>query len=75
MQDWLEGAGEAGAVYVSLGTVCSIGAAEFAELAAALSGLPCRVIWKVGRDDLPAGVSLSGLGLGDNVKACVLLDF
>ena len=62
-------------MYVSLGTVCSIGAAEFAELAAALSGLPCRVIWKVGRDDLPAGVSLSGLGLGDNVKACVLLDF
>ena len=55
-QGFVEGAGEAGVVYVSLGTVCSVGEAELRELARALSGLPCRVIWKVGapaRDHLP----------------------
>jgi hypothetical protein len=67
-QDFLEGAGDTGAVYVSLGTVCSIGAEEFRELAAALSSLPTRVVWKVGRDDLPAGLDLGNLGLGSNVK-------
>lgn len=67
-QEFLEGAGDTGAVYVSLGTVCSIGAEEFRELAAALSSLPTRVVWKVGRDDLPAGLDLGNLGLGSNVK-------
>ena len=62
-------------MYVSLGTVCSIGAGELAELAAALSSLPCRVVWKVGPDDLPARVSLPGLGLGANVKVAALLHF
>ena len=67
-QEFLEGAGDTGAVYVSLGTVCSIGAEEFRELAAAMSSLPTRVVWKVGRDDLPAGLDLGNLGLGSNVK-------
>ncbi len=61
--------GDRGVVYVSLGTVCSIGAQEFRELASALSALPAHVIWKVGADDLPQGVSLAALGLSDNVKA------
>ncbi len=60
-------------MYVSLGTVCSIGAQEFRELAAALSALPSRVIWKVGADDLPQGVSLASLGLADNVKVWIPL--
>jgi hypothetical protein len=67
-QDFLEGAGDTGAVYVSLGTVCTIGAEEFRELASALSNLPRRVVWKVGRDDLPTGLDLGSLGLGRNVK-------
>lgn len=53
---------------MSLGTVCSIGAAEFTELASALSALPAHVVWKVGKDDLPAGLDLGSLGLGSKVK-------
>ena len=53
---------------MSLGTVCSIGAAEFRELASALSALPAHVVWKVGKDDLPAGLDLGSLGLGSKVK-------
>ena len=64
----MAGSGDAGVVYVSLGTVCSIGVQEFRELAAAVSATPARVIWKVGADDLPEGVSLAALSLGDNVK-------
>ena len=64
----MEGSGEAGVVYVSLGTVCSIGEAELRELARALSRLPCRVIWKVGADDLPEGLAMAALGLGSNIK-------
>ena len=55
-------------VYVSLGTVCSIAAAEFKELASALSALPAHVVWKVGKDDLPTGLDLGSLGLGSKVK-------
>ena len=51
-------------VYVSLGTVCSIAAAEFKELASALSALPAHVVWKVGKDDLPTGLDLGSLGFG-----------
>ena len=65
----MEGAGEAGVVYVSLGTVCSIGEGELRELAAALSGVPTRVIWKVGAGDLPEGLTIAALGLGANIKA------
>lgn len=68
LQEFVGGSGEAGVVYVSLGTVCSIGPQEFRELAAALSALPARVIWKVGMDDLPEGVTLPSLGLADNLK-------
>ncbi len=68
VQAFLESSGDAGVVYVSLGTVCSIGAAEFRELASALSALPAHVVWKVGKDDLPAGLDLGSLGLGDKVK-------
>lgn len=53
---------------MSLGTVCSIGAEEFWELAGALSELPARVVWKVGRDDMPAGLDPGSLALGSNVK-------
>ena len=70
LQEFVGGSGQAGVVYVSLGTVCSIGPQEFRELAAALSALPARVIWKVGADDLPEGVTLPSLGLADNVKVC-----
>ncbi|BDA41086.1 UDP-glucuronosyltransferase 2B20 [Coccomyxa sp. Obi] len=68
LEEFMAGSGDMGVVYVSLGTVCSIGAQEFRKLAAALSALPAHVIWKVGADDLPEGVSLAALGLGDNVK-------
>lgn len=71
LQDFVEGAGEAGVVYVSLGTVCSIGADEFQAMAAALSALPARVVWKVGKDDLPGGLSLQEVRLEDNVKVCI----
>ncbi len=67
-QAFLESSGDAGVVYVSLGTVCSIGPAEFRELASALSALPAHVVWKVGKDDLPAGLDLGSLGLGSKVK-------
>ena len=68
MQAFLDSSGEGGVVYVSLGTVCSIGAEEFRELASALSGLPVHVVWKASEDDMPAGMHLSSMGLGSNVK-------
>ena len=68
LQAFLASSGDAGVVYVSLGTVCSIGAAEFRELASALSALPAHVVWKVGKDDLPAGLDLGSLALGSKVK-------
>ena len=68
VQAFLESSGDAGVVYVSLGTVCSIGPVEFKELASALSALPAHVVWKVGKDDLPAGLDLGSLGLGNKVK-------
>ena len=71
MQEFLDSSGEGGVVYVSLGTVCSIGAEEFRELASALSGLPAHVVWKASKDDMPAGMELGSLGLGSNVKVIV----
>jgi len=68
MQAFLDSSGRAGIVYVSLGTVCSIGAEEFKELALALSNLPAHVVWKVGKDDMPAGLDMASLGLGSKVK-------
>lgn len=69
-QEFMAGSGDAGVVYASMGTVCSIGPEEFAELAAALSALqPTRVLWKLGAGDLPDGISLPSMGLGPNVKA------
>jgi hypothetical protein len=68
----MEGSGEGGVVYVSLGTVCSIAAEEFQEMASALSALPLRVVWKVGRDDLPDGFVLEQLRVGSNVKVRTL---
>ncbi len=68
MQAFLDSSGRAGIVYVSLGTVCSIGAEEFKELALALSTLPAHVVWKVGKDDMPAGLDMASLGLGSKVK-------
>ncbi|CAK0754688.1 hypothetical protein CVIRNUC_002317 [Coccomyxa viridis] len=68
LQAFLDSSGEGGVVYVSLGTVCSIGAEEFRELASALSGLPAHVVWKASEADMPAGMHLGSLGLGSNVK-------
>ena len=71
----MDSSGEAGVVYVSLGTVCSIGAEEFRELASALSGLPAHVVWKASEDDMPAGMQLGSLGLGSNVKVTFVAVF
>ena len=75
MQEFVDSSGEAGVVYVSLGTVCSIGAEEFWELASALSGLPAHVVWKVSQDDMPAGMELGNMGLGSNVKVTLVAVF
>ena len=75
VQAFLDSSGEGGVVYVSLGTVCSIGAEEFRELAAALSGLPAHVVWKASEDDMPAGMHLGSLGLGSNVKVIFVAVF
>ena len=75
MQAFLDSSGEGGVVYVSLGTVCSIGAKEFRELASALSGLPAHVLWKASEDDMPAGMHLGSLGLGSNVKVIFVAVF
>ena len=75
MQAFLDSSGEGGVVYVSLGTVCSIGADEFRELASALSGLPAHVVWKASEADMPAGMHLGSLDLGSNVKVIVVAVF
>jgi glucuronosyltransferase len=69
MQALLEGVGPEGAVYVSMGTLCNFGQAEFTAIAAALSELPYRVIWKLAPGDLPGNASIASLGLAPNVKA------
>lgn len=69
MQALLEGVGPEGAVYVSMGTLCNFGQAEFSAIAAALSGLPHRVIWKLAPGDLPGNSSIADLGLAPNIKA------
>ena len=66
-QAFVEGSGQSGVVYVSMGTVCSSGAEDFRQLAVALSSLQARVVWKVSREDVPKEVDISQLGLGDNV--------
>ena len=67
-QALLEGVGPEGAVYVSMGTLCNFGASEFAAIAAALSDLSHRVIWKLAPGDLPGNASIASLGLAPNVK-------
>ena len=68
-QALLAGAGEAGAVYVSMGTLCNFGREEFAAIAAALGALRHAVVWKLAPGDLPGNATVDSLGLAPNVKA------
>ena len=68
-QALLAGAGEAGAVYVSMGTLCNFGREEFAAIAAALGELRHAVVWKLAPGDLPGNATVDSLGLAPNVKA------
>lgn len=52
LQGFFDGAGEAGVVYVSLGTYDGLGDGELlTAMATALRALPCRVLWKLGSAD------------------------
>lgn len=68
LQEFVDSAGEAGFVYASFGTICSVSAAELQAIAAALSTLPMRVLWKIKAEDLPEGLTFRDLRLGPNIK-------
>jgi len=56
-----------GAVFASLGTLVTVGLEEYRAVAAALSALPARVVWKLAPTDLPPGVTVADLGVGPRV--------
>ena len=65
-QALLEGA-HGGAVFASMGTLCTFGLEGFRRIAAALGALPQRVVWKLAPGDLPDNTTLAALRLAPNV--------
>ncbi|XP_076057693.1 UDP-glycosyltransferase UGT5-like [Oratosquilla oratoria] len=60
LSSWIEGAGDAGVVYFSLGSVAKSTAmpSQYRDLfVAAFAKLPQRVVWKFEAEDVPGGVS------------------
>ncbi|KAK9820198.1 hypothetical protein WJX72_007391 [[Myrmecia] bisecta] len=68
LQAYMDSASDDCVVYASLGTAAAVGADEFQAMAAALSALPWRVVWKLADGDLPEGMTLKDLDIQENVK-------
>ncbi|EIE24908.1 UDP-Glycosyltransferase/glycogen phosphorylase [Coccomyxa subellipsoidea C-169] len=68
LQEFVEGAGDAGVALISLGTLAKFDKAETQMIASALSRLPIRTIWKMSKQEVAAVGGLDALNLTDNVK-------
>ncbi|CAL5226014.1 g8820 [Coccomyxa viridis] len=67
-QEYMEAAGAQGVLLVSMGTVVELDREELTGMAAAFATLPCKVLWRLTRKEVPGDAALATLKLGGNTQ-------